>query len=380
MEKISKEQMQTALVHYKTLGLPKSKTVKGDSVVDLYRILGAKPEVDENGKRKLTPYEILGVPPQFDENKQEKPIVFAIKNRTKKIGNYTGKETTFFYESHRVKEEHSLIETLKAAYKKAVLMGNEADAAKYLDLIDRVTGGGAQEFLESFYDYTRFYRKMKKQLLLDIFSHFFLMYMMSRSKQSIIQKGIIRRTRVYRAYKERGLDDEYESEYSEELNRILASQAVPDFPMIKSVKIEQNIDEFDLPVAKPTPKVDVAPQKPAAPKFVVPEPVQVPVEPEPVKEEKVEPQVEQVKYPTSLKDFFAGLQDYVVDDDLELVVGESGIPEFSDVGTGQAFDQTESQTKEIQEKETDKARQEIDRKEQEKKIEMEESQGFDFQA
>ena len=111
MEKITKEQMQTALVHYKTLGLPKSRTIKGDTVVDLYRILGAKPEIDENGKRKLTPYEILGVPPQFDENKKERPIVFAIKNKVKKIGNYTGKETTFFYESHRVKEEHSLIKS-----------------------------------------------------------------------------------------------------------------------------------------------------------------------------------------------------------------------------------------------------------------------------
>ncbi len=54
---------------------------------NLYKLLGIIPEVDDEGNRVPTPYEILQTPPQFRKGK-EVPIVFAIKNRAKKIGKY----------------------------------------------------------------------------------------------------------------------------------------------------------------------------------------------------------------------------------------------------------------------------------------------------
>ena len=251
MEGLSREQLLQVLEFYKLSGLKKDSVVKNGEILDIYRILGIKPEIDENGNRKLSPYELLKVPPQI-VNGKERPIVFAIKNKVKKIGKYTGEITEFVYASHKVKDEHSILETLKKKYKDALLMGNEAEAEKYLNLINDVTGGGADEFLDSFYDYTKFYRRMKKQLILDLFAHFFLLFMSARSLT--IQKGLLKTDKVYHAYKE--YDEEQAlKKQEEEIQSFVQDFANKHgegmFPQLTNVSFKEETDVFDDP--KPMP-------------------------------------------------------------------------------------------------------------------------------
>ena len=242
MSNFSKETLIKALDFYKLFGLTKNKIVKDGEVLDLYQILGAKPDFDENGKRLPTPYEMLMVPPQFVDG-EEIPIVFAIKNKVKKIGRYTGEVKDFIFKSGKVKEEeNSLLETLKENYKKAVLFGNEAEAEKFLNLIDQVTGGGAEAFLDTFYDYTRFYRRMKKQLIIDMFAHFFMMYMKTRS--IMIKRGIIKSGKVYKAYREKDTG-EYENDYSQDMSQVFPDIPAIDMPNLKSVMFEQDEEELE---------------------------------------------------------------------------------------------------------------------------------------
>lgn len=320
MEGFTKEQLMKALEYYDALGFSEEGVISNGEVLDLYRVLGAKPETTSTGSRKITPYEILGVPPQTVDGVNERPIIFAIKNRAKKIGNYTGEQTTFLFKGHKVKDELSILEQLKANYKRAILMGNEADAAKFLDLINQVTGGRAQEFLDSFYDYTKFYRRMKKQLLLDLFSHFFLMFMMAKTRRSTVHKGILKKDRIYKAYHEQESEYDYEREYIDALNQIMAANAAgPEFPVVTSVKFEHKSDDYDessVRVEKSIPKATPhhMPAPPPPPVEVVEEKKE---EPEEIKEET------KFKYPTSLQDFFASIQDYSIDDNVELSIADS---------------------------------------------------------
>lgn len=382
-EQLAKEQLVTALKYYKSFGLTKTKVVKGDEILDLYRILGAKPEVDETGKRKLTPYEILGVPPQFKNGGVEVPIVFAIKNKSKKIGKYTGRETTFIYKSNRVKEEDSILEQLKANYKKAILMGNEAEAQKFLDLINDVTGGKAEEFLDSFYDYTKFYRRMKKQLLLDIFSHFFLMYMMKKTKSSIIDKGIIKRGKVYKAYREH--EEEYENDYVAELNQALANMAMPDAPVITNVSFEKHTDDVSNQINFKPQLVVASTASPVSDvKIEQPEPVVEEKEDNKINQKEVEPQEVAednfaVNFPHSLKDFFAGIENYAIEDDQEMTFAETFMmnQNAEELNASQNFEvsqEADNVVKESKEKENK------EKNNKEKESEMFENQGFDFQA
>lgn len=275
MSDFSKETLIKALEYYRLFGLTKNKIVKDGEVLDLYQILGAKPDFDENGKRLPTPYEMIMVPPQFVDG-EEVPIVFAIKNKAKKIGKYTGDIKNFVYKSGKVKdkEESSLLETLKENYKKAVLFGNEAEAEKFLSLIDQVTAGGAEAFLDSFYDYTRFYRRMKKQLIIDMFAHFFMMYMKTRS--IMIKRGIIKTGRVYRAYKDRN-SDEYESDYAQDMGQVFPDIPAIDMPNLKSVVFEQDEDELEQPQMAPGAKPIKVSNKPQPAPVVPPPAPEVPV-------------------------------------------------------------------------------------------------------
>ena len=235
MSGLTNEQISKALQIYKLLGVPKTKFVKGSKVLDIFRVLKFKPEVDDFGNRKSTPYELLRVPPQI-VNGEEIPIVFAIKNKVSKIGFYTGEVTEFVLKPKRVKEEDSLLESLKISYKHALMFGSEEEAAKYLELIDEYTGGGAEEFLKSFYDYSKFYRRMKKQLIIDIFAHFFLLYMSAASltiKEGIIKSG---KYKPFREDKDIPVLDAkdvlpYESSKSE------------DMPILTEISIDKTFDE-----------------------------------------------------------------------------------------------------------------------------------------
>lgn len=184
---------------YKKMGLKDPKFFDGKNVVNLYQILGIEPNLNEDGNRVLTPYEILRVFPKF-EGGEEKPIVFAIKNRARKIGKYDGQTSTFIYKRQKIKEEKSVIQTLKERYRAAIFAGNDAEAETCLQMIGSLSKGASRDFKDSFYDYTKYYKRMRKQLLIDLFAHFFLLYVQARA--SIIKSGIIKKNKIYKAYRE----------------------------------------------------------------------------------------------------------------------------------------------------------------------------------
>lgn len=184
---------------YKALGIQPSQVVVGGEIRNIFKLLSFEPKFDASGQRVLTPYEILGVPPQI-ENGKERPIVFAIKNRVRKVGKYEGEQLNFVFKPGRVREEKTILSTLKQNYKRAIFQGNQSQAESILESIEALTGKSAGEVLGSFYDYTKFYRQMKKQLLIDMFAHFFLMYI--RASVKSIKKGIIHKNRVFKPFKE----------------------------------------------------------------------------------------------------------------------------------------------------------------------------------
>lgn len=201
---------------YDSIGLGSGQLkAKGDSF-NIFKVLGFEPKFDENGERVLTPYEILGVLPQFSGGK-EKPIVFAIKNRVRKIGRYEGEQLNFVYKPGRIKAEKTILSTLKTNYKRAVFQGNQDQADSILESIEALTGKSASEVMDSFYDYSRYYRKMKKQLLIDMFAHFFLMYL--RASVKSVRKGIVYKNRSLKPFKENSraylesIDEMGETEY-----------------------------------------------------------------------------------------------------------------------------------------------------------------------
>lgn len=202
---------------YESIGL-QPKQFKSKDSLNIFKMMGFEPKFNANGERVLTPYEILGVLPQF-ENGKEKPIVFAIKNRTARIGKYEGLQTNFIYKPGKVKDQKSILSTLKTNYKRAVFEGNQDQASSILESIEALTGRDASEFIGSFYDYSKYYRKMKKQLLIDMFAHFFLMYIRSTIKS--IKKGVIYKNKVYKPFKETS------TAYLETVNEMGDTEVVP---------------------------------------------------------------------------------------------------------------------------------------------------------
>lgn len=185
---------------YKKIGLEKAEFFDGKKPINLFKILKISPETDSAGNRKLTPYELLGVVPKF-ENGKEVPIVFAIKNRAKKLGNYEGNVKEFIYKKQKSKQDKTVIQELKEKYRLAVMLGDDVTAEFCLDALAGLSADEAQSFKDSFYNYTKFYKRMKKQLLIDLFAHFFLEYMQMR-KSAIIKNGIIKKDKLFKAYKE----------------------------------------------------------------------------------------------------------------------------------------------------------------------------------
>lgn len=195
-----------------SLGLSESAIVKSGLVQDIFSVLKTEPKITEDGSRELTPYETLGVMPVFEGGK-EKPIVFAIKNIKRPLvnkGKYTGENLTFFYKPKKVQQEKDTLETLKSGYRRAVFMGDDENAKAYFDMINTMTGGRAKELLSSFFDYSKYYKRMKKQLVMDLFAHFFLMYIYNRVKT--IKNGVNSKRKGVKPYhsEEKGYDEEYE--------------------------------------------------------------------------------------------------------------------------------------------------------------------------
>ena len=279
MEKFSEEFLTEVLRFYKEIGLTKPDFLRANNILGMYEILGIKPEFDEFGNRKLTPYEILGVPPII-VNGKEVPIVFAIKNKTKKvkrIGNFDGPVVEFVYKNKKVKEQDSLLEQLKKKYKEALIAGDDDLAAQFLQMIDELTGGRSIDFLHSFYDYTQFYRRMKKQLLIDLFNHFFLMFLLQNSVN--IKEGIIKKGKVFKAFK-----DENQQQKQEEIadfqmgQRLLGGKGGP---KIAKIAVSRGDEEPVMPKTRPAPTAQAPEQKP---------------KPEPIRQEPEEKSDRREKY------------------------------------------------------------------------------------
>ncbi len=225
---------------YAEMGISPKAFSKDGKALDIFSLLKIKPRVNEDNKRVITPYEILGVPPQFDDEGNEIPIVFAIKNPIFKVSKTKDSFFQFIYKPDKEKSEDSVIDTLKFNYKKALFSGNDADAEMYFKLLDEASGGKAKEILADFYNYTKFYKKMKKQLLIDIFAHFFLMYV---SKKSTVKNGITKKGKLFRAYKLKS--QSLDSEVYELDNDIFptATEVNSELAIISSIKITKIADD-----------------------------------------------------------------------------------------------------------------------------------------
>ncbi len=274
MEEFSEELWGNILRFYRAIGLKEDDFFKSNNILSLYEILGIFPEFDENGRRILTPYEILGIPPIIIKGK-EVPIVFAIKNKTKKIrriGTIDDSLYKFIYKPKRVKEQDTLLEELKKKYKQALIQDNDELAQQLLMLIDEVTGGRSVDFLLSFYDYTKFYRRMKKQLLIDLFNHFFLLFMMQNRLN--MTEGVIKDGKVYKSF----VDEDNKQKQEEVSGFSIAKQFLggKGGPKVSKIKVKRGDDALitEKPKQKNTETV-ASSQKPSdaqkPPKQEIPE-------------------------------------------------------------------------------------------------------------
>ena len=236
---------------YKRVGLSNAEFFDGKKTVNLFKILKINPQTDEDGNRLKTPYEMIGVFPKF-VNGVEVPIVFAIKNRVLGIGKYEGEIKDFVYKNQKVKEEKSIIQTLKERYRAAIYAGDEETAESCLEMISNLSSEEASEFKDTFYNYTKYYKRMKKQLLIDLFAHFFLEYIQERS--SIVKNGVIKKDKLYKAYKDKKQNYNQDVTFDSELDIISVSgQPNPiNFGMqnIKKVVVENKetdmVSEFEV--------------------------------------------------------------------------------------------------------------------------------------
>jgi len=179
----------------------------------------------------LTPYEILGVLPNIVGN-VEKPIVFFIRNKLKNLKPVkTAQAENFIFSKEKNKKDDSLVEFVLNSYRLAITQNNLAEAERYFDMLNQITGGNAKHYIGSVYDYTKFYRQMKKQLLIDLFSHFFLLYLMQ--KKSLIKKGLIIKNKKFKAYNS-----------NKQVNLHVENQ----LPEIKSIRIDEIVQsEKEIP-------------------------------------------------------------------------------------------------------------------------------------
>lgn len=225
-----------AVNFFRMMDLPENKFMVGDQVVDIFTLLGFEPEFYSDGTRKLTPYEILGIPPQFYPDGRERPIVFYIKNKCRKLGKYEGENKEFVHISRNNDKEKTTLEELKIRFKHAVYDGRDYDAEEILKIIDQMTDGNAEEFLSTFFNCRKKYKKLKKQLILDLFAHFFLMYC---SRRRFVKTGIVRSTKIFKPYRE-SVERYVERGDEEEMSAIDYGANVNNSNDLETVTFQQN--------------------------------------------------------------------------------------------------------------------------------------------
>lgn len=205
MESLTNEQIIEIIDFYELCGISEDMYLSSNGVLDLFTLLGICPEYDDNGNRLPTVYEQLSIAPKF-VNGKEVPIVFAIKHRASKINkNQEFKDTKFTYlaDKTKEKEDKTLLNKLKKDYFEALLSGNMIEATRLYDMIDMLTGGKADYFIGVQYNAVKFYKKMQKQLLIDMFANFVILMILSKKQGG--KPGIYRFDKLYKAFVEKQL-------------------------------------------------------------------------------------------------------------------------------------------------------------------------------
>lgn len=207
MENLTNEQIIEIIDFYNLCGITEDMYLSSSGVLDLFTLLGIRPEYDKNGERLPTVYEQLSIAPKF-VNGKEVPIVFAIKHKASKINkNQTLKDVKFSYseKKDKKKDDKTILNKLKQDYLEAVLNGNMIEASRLYDMIDMLTGGKADYFIGVQFNSVKFYKKMQKQLLIDMFANFVILMILNNKQNG--KQGIFRYDKLYKAFVEKQLNE-----------------------------------------------------------------------------------------------------------------------------------------------------------------------------
>ena len=180
MEILSNEEIIDIINFYEKCGITEETYLSKDGALDLFTLLKIEPEFDEDGNRVLTPYEQLEMIPKF-EGGEEVPLVFAIKNRVKKVAH--GVSGEFVYGGAKKSDSMEILHKFKQDYFNAIAAGDYSEAQRTFDFVNKLTGGKAEEIIGINYKNEIFYAKMKRQLLLDLFANFLILRMMNKKSK-----------------------------------------------------------------------------------------------------------------------------------------------------------------------------------------------------
>jgi len=208
MENLTNEQIVDIINFYKMCGISEDMYLSRKGVLDLFSLIGISPEFDEQGNRIPTVYEQLEIAPMFREGR-EVPIVFAIKHKVSKVHKPKPEDkiSTDKFTFNGSKEQVSdkvILNKLKQDYFSAIVNGNLNEATRIYDIIDKITGGKADYFIGVQYNCVKFYKKMQKQLLIDMFANFVILMILN--KKYSVKEGIIKFNKLYKAFVQKQLE------------------------------------------------------------------------------------------------------------------------------------------------------------------------------
>ena len=246
MENLTNEQIVDIINFYKMCGISEDMYLSRKGVLDLFSLIGISPEFDEQGNRIPTVYEQLEIAPMFREGR-EVPIVFAIKHKVSKVHKPKPEDkiSTDKFTFNGSKEQVSdkvILNKLKQDYFSAIVNGNLNEATRIYDIIDKITGGKADYFIGVQYNCVKFYKKMQKQLLIDMFANFVILMILN--KKYSVKEGIIKFNKLYKAFVQKQLESgnfgliSNESMKVPEINKITISVSEDEKIKASNVKTE----------------------------------------------------------------------------------------------------------------------------------------------
>lgn len=230
MENLTNEQIIDIINFYGKCGITEETYLSKDGALDLFTLLKIEPQFDEDGNRILTPYEELEIVPKF-EGGVEVPIVFAIKNRVKKVSH--GVTGEFVYGGAKKSDSMEILHKFKQDYFNALAAGDFSEASRTFDFVNKLTGGKAEEVIGINYKYEMFYAKMKRQLLLDLFANFLILRIMNRKAEE--KNKPVNVNKLYKEFAESQIEQ----------NSIVADVAALGAPIVID-NIDLEIDEDEI--------------------------------------------------------------------------------------------------------------------------------------